>query len=150
MRITFHLLLLAALCGCAVVPTSTDSVDRIAQAIGVDAMHSEGEEARTRQGVLLAIDELAKSGVSQLPPREGPGFEALVRQNIESNQRIRRDPRVAEAYRSTLVRMLTPAELASAAAFYGSPLGRKAHIAVIEAEKAVAVEIDRLSQQASN
>ena len=102
-----------------------------------------------RQGVLLAIDELAKRGASQLPPREGPEFEALVRQNMEANQRVRRDARVTDAYRSTLARMLTSEELAMAASFYGSPTGRKAHIAVIEAEKAAGAEIERLSQQAS-
>jgi hypothetical protein len=41
--------------------------------------------------------------------------------------------------------MLTPAELAAAADFYASPVGRKAHIAVVEAEKAAALAMDEVA-----
>ena len=41
--------------------------------------------------------------------------------------------------------MLTPAELDSAATFYASPAGRKAHIAVIEAEKAAGAAMDEVA-----
>ena len=149
MRNILYLILLTALWGCAALPSSTQNIDRIIQSIGVDAFHSDGEEARTRQGVLMAIDELAKHGASQIPPRAGPQFEAIVRQNMEANQRVRRDSRVTEAYRSTLAKMLTSEELATAAAFYESPAGRKAHIAVIEAEKVAGAAMERIAEQAS-
>lgn len=74
-----------------------------------------------------------------------PEFDALVRENVENNRRMRRDPLVFAAYRTMLSRMLTPAELAQAAAFYGTPLGRKTHIAVIEAEKAAAAAMEEVA-----
>lgn len=66
---------------------------------------------------------------------------------MEANQRVRRDPAVAQAYRTTLARMLTREEIAAAAVFYGSPAGRRAHIAVIEAEKAAGAAIERLAAE---
>lgn len=144
MKSLFVLVLL--FCG-AFSPAADDDIGRIIDAIGVDSVHSENEEANMRQAVLLAIDELAKARVTQLPAREGPEFDALVRQNMEANQRVRRDPAVAQAYRTTLARMLTREEIAAAAAFYGSPAGRRAHIAVIEAEKAAGAAIERLAAE---
>jgi hypothetical protein len=93
----------------------------------------------------MALAEVAKQRSAPTPRLEGPEFEALVMENMEANQRVRRDPRVWEAYRTTLNRMPTPGEAAAAAAFYSTPAGRNAHIAVIEAEKAagqVMEEID--------
>jgi hypothetical protein len=69
----------------------------------------------------------------------------MVKQAVEANQRLRRDPLVTEAYRATLERMLTPQEIDAAAAFYASPAGRKAHIAVAEAEKAAGLAMDKIS-----
>lgn len=125
--------------------SAADDIDRIIQAIGVDSIHSENEEPRTREALRTALLELAKSQPNSPFPTEGPGFDDLVKRAMDVNQQLRRNPLVVEAYRTTLSRMLTPEELAIAAAFYSSPTGRKAHIAAIEAEKAAAAAMDKIS-----
>ena len=129
----------------AATASSTDDVDQIVRAIGVDSIHSEDEEPRTRKMLAEAFAALNKTRKASPLAAEGPFFEEQLQSAIQSNQALRRSPQVYEAYRETLSRMLTPEELSQAAAFYGSPVGRRAHIAVIEAEKSAGAAMDRLS-----
>jgi len=144
MRLIRTTFLLLSICLSATA-SRADDIDRIVQAIGVDSIHSENEETRTREALRKALLELAKNQPDSPFPTDGPGFEDLVKRAMEVNQQLRRNPLVFEAYRTTLSQMLTPEELTVAAAFYSSPTGRKAHIATVEAEKAAAAAMDKIS-----
>jgi hypothetical protein len=127
------------------IAADRDDIDRIVAAVGVDSMHSVDEEPRMRRVVAEALTEIRRKDSNANVPQQGtPEFDALVRQAIDDQQRMRRDPLVFAAYRTTLSQMLSPTELAQAAAFYDTPVGRKAHIAVIEAEKAAAVAMEEV------
>jgi hypothetical protein len=142
-----HSLLIAvAFTAATALAADGDDIDHIVAAVGVDSMHSVDEEARTRELLAQLIAEVRqKDPNANVPQLDTPEFDALVRETVESNQRMRRHPLVFAAYRTTLSRMLTPAELTQAAQFYGSPVGRKAHIAVIEAEKAAAAAMEEVA-----
>ena len=140
-RISF--LAVTFLMAAAAVAIDSDDVDRIVAAVGVDSMHSVDEEPRMRQALAEAFAEMRRTRqTANVPEANTPEFEVLVRQAIEGQQRMRRDPSVFAAYRKTLTEMLNPDELSQAAAFYATPVGRKAHIAVVEAEKAAALAME--------
>jgi len=109
-------------------------------------MHSVDELQRMRQALGDAFAEMrAKDPNAKTPAPYTPEFESVVQQAVDGQQRMRRDPLVFAAYRKVLTQMLTPDELRQAAAFYSTPGGRNAHIAVIEAEKAAAVAMEEVA-----
>lgn len=135
-----------ALAAAAAMAVDGDDVDRIVVAIGVDSMHSVDEVPRMRQALADAFADIrAKDPNASVPAPNTPAFEVVVQQAVEGQQRMRRDPLVYAAYRKVLTRMLAPDELRQAAAFYSTPAGRRAHIAVIEAEKAAAVAMEEVA-----
>jgi hypothetical protein len=140
------LFLALVLAAAAVVAADIDDIDRIVAAVGVDSMHSVDEVPRMRETLAQAFAAMNRKNPRATFPKPGsPEFDALVAQAVEGQQRTRRDPLVIAAYRATLAQMLSPTELAEAAAFYGSPVGRRAHIAVIEAEKAAAAAMEEVA-----
>ena len=148
MRILVHITVLVGtlLAGPAAVAVDGDDIDRIVAAVGVDSMHSVDEEPRMRRALSEAFAEMKlKRQTVNVPEPNTPEFETVVRQAVDGQQRMRRDPLVFAAYRNTLTAMLSPEELTQAAAFYSTPVGRRAHIAVVEAEKAAALAMEEVA-----
>jgi hypothetical protein len=140
------LLLGVVLAATTALAADGDDIDRIVAAVGVDSMHSVDEEPRMREALAEALaDVRRKNPNATFPQPDSAEFDVLVKQAVEGQQRLRRDPLVLVAYRTTLSRMLSPSELAQAAAFYGTPAGRKAHIAIVEAEKAAALAMEEVA-----
>ena len=146
---------LIVILGCSASPNASnirqqeaqlDDVDRIVAAIGVDAMHSVDEEARTRD----FAREVLNSTPALAELRTDPELERVARHMVLDNRRMRRDPLVLQAYRTTLERALTLSELKAAAEFYSSTDGRKNYIALIEADKAAQAVIDEGAKQADD
>lgn len=107
------LLLGVVLAATTALAADGDDIDRIVAAVGVDSMHSVDEEPRMREALAEALaDVRRKNPNATFPQPDSAEFDVLVKQAVEGQQRLRRDPLVLVAYRTTLSRMLSPSELA--------------------------------------
>ena len=144
MKLALLLSLLTVASCASVTPVSTepDPFERIYAALGIDRILTELDE-RTGPTIQREAEQSEEKNGTPLTPGEKQRLALSIRIALEQRGGI--DHAAAKkVFHESLLTRLSDSDMAVAAAFYSTPTGKRIHVAVVEAEKAINEHLEEI------